>query len=392
MSVPRTVADVIRKHVTLEVEGIDRMYLNVYQPKLQTDSGVVAFFRFHREQPVASSALMEPMSNGLHQRTSMPLPRSNDVPLVPFEKEQRKDDVAAEYRARFSEARRRPLPRQGPGKGAGLPHRETDQCGHGQEVSLDRQVPRPMVNQFYFYCIDEDFGPFFLKFCTYFPYNAKLCINGHEYVKRQLAKEGIAFEALDNGVLSCANPQRLQQLCDGLSADQDRRPVAQVAGALAASLHRRRSQGRLSLRRVHPAGRVLADPSSRPPPDGPHLLRGSHPRKPGPGPARPGATDLRPARDQAHAGPLSHARLDRRRDPVAARGLQEHANQAIPQGRPGLAHRDHHQQHPRLRHRQAAEESSRFAGDRLSSQPTSVGRPTTQPRLHDRRRRVPAGE
>jgi hypothetical protein len=75
-----------------------------------------------------------------------------------------------------------------------------------------------MVNHYYVYGIDEDFGPFFLKICTYFPYNAKLCINGHEYVKQQLAKEGISFEALDNGVLSCANPTRLQQLCDGLSA------------------------------------------------------------------------------------------------------------------------------------------------------------------------------
>jgi hypothetical protein len=75
-----------------------------------------------------------------------------------------------------------------------------------------------MVNHYYFYGIDEDFGPFFLKFCTYFPDNAKLCINGHEYAKRQLAKEGIAFEALDNGILRCANPRRLQQLCDGLSA------------------------------------------------------------------------------------------------------------------------------------------------------------------------------
>src|SRR5262249_26284802 len=46
----------------------------------------------------------------------------------------------------------------------------------------------------------------------------KLCINGHEYLKRQLAKDGIAFEALDNGILSCADPRRLQQLCDGLSA------------------------------------------------------------------------------------------------------------------------------------------------------------------------------
>jgi hypothetical protein len=38
--------------------------------------------------------------------------------------------------------------------------------------------------------------------CSYFPFNAKLCLNGHEYTKRQLAKRRIAFEALDNGVLS----------------------------------------------------------------------------------------------------------------------------------------------------------------------------------------------
>ena len=37
VSIPRSVADIIRNHVTLEGESIDRMYLNVYQPKLQTD-------------------------------------------------------------------------------------------------------------------------------------------------------------------------------------------------------------------------------------------------------------------------------------------------------------------------------------------------------------------
>src|SRR5215467_3046058 len=75
-----------------------------------------------------------------------------------------------------------------------------------------------MVNHYYFYCVDEDFGPFFLKFCSYFPYNAKLCINGHEYLKRQLAKCGVAFEALDNGVKSCADPKLMQRVCDELSA------------------------------------------------------------------------------------------------------------------------------------------------------------------------------
>ena len=41
MSVPRTVPNVLEDHMTLEVEGIDRMYLNVYVPQLQWDRGVV---------------------------------------------------------------------------------------------------------------------------------------------------------------------------------------------------------------------------------------------------------------------------------------------------------------------------------------------------------------
>ena len=77
-----------------------------------------------------------------------------------------------------------------------------------------------MVNHYYIYAVDRNFGPFFLKFCSYFPFNAKLCLNGHEYAKRQLAQEGIAFEALDNGVLRCAAPARLQKICDGLSAEK----------------------------------------------------------------------------------------------------------------------------------------------------------------------------
>jgi hypothetical protein len=48
VSVPRTVAEGLRDHVTLEVEGIDRMYLNVYVSDLQCDQGVVWFLRHHR--------------------------------------------------------------------------------------------------------------------------------------------------------------------------------------------------------------------------------------------------------------------------------------------------------------------------------------------------------
>src|SRR5262249_11570658 len=62
VSVPRNVAKIIQDHVTFELECIDRMYLNVYVPALQCESGVVGFFRRHRGYPFASSALMDPMT------------------------------------------------------------------------------------------------------------------------------------------------------------------------------------------------------------------------------------------------------------------------------------------------------------------------------------------
>jgi hypothetical protein len=75
-----------------------------------------------------------------------------------------------------------------------------------------------LVNHYYIYAVDRGLVPFFLKFCSYFPFNAMLCLNAHEYAKRQLAQAGIAFEALNNGILKGADPKRLQKICDGLSA------------------------------------------------------------------------------------------------------------------------------------------------------------------------------
>jgi hypothetical protein len=37
--IAQSVADILSHHVKLSVEGIDRMYLNVYVPWLQTEQG-----------------------------------------------------------------------------------------------------------------------------------------------------------------------------------------------------------------------------------------------------------------------------------------------------------------------------------------------------------------
>jgi hypothetical protein len=218
MSLPRTAAEVLKDHVTLQVEGIDRMYLNVYQPRLRTDRGVAAFFRFHRGETFASSALMAPLSTAFIAAVDR-LVAQEQVPLITFAKGQRKDDIAKQYHSQFHGNEGIVFVGKAQEK---TPVFRTEKRRNPDTGQTYPWIVRStaMVNHFYFYCRDEDFGPFFLKVCTYFPYNAKLCINGHEYVKRQLAKEGIAFEALDNGILSCADPRRLQQLCDDLSGER----------------------------------------------------------------------------------------------------------------------------------------------------------------------------
>src|SRR3970282_1794773 len=99
MKVARTVAEILREHVTLEVEGIDRMYLNVVVPMLQSERGIAWFFRECHGYRFASSALMAPLTQAFVKSVEG-FARSEGVELVTFERKQRKDDVAAEYQKR----------------------------------------------------------------------------------------------------------------------------------------------------------------------------------------------------------------------------------------------------------------------------------------------------
>ena len=64
---PGSAAEVLQKHVRLEVEGIDRMYLNVYVPRLQTVEGVLGFIRHHRGHKVPLTAMVEPITRAFVQ-------------------------------------------------------------------------------------------------------------------------------------------------------------------------------------------------------------------------------------------------------------------------------------------------------------------------------------
>jgi hypothetical protein len=130
----------------------------------------------------------------------------------------RKDDVAAEYRKRFTNSEG--VVFIGVAQEKAQAFKAQKQKTKSNFVSFEWSRQSVRVSHYYFYIKDAEWGPAFIKVCTYAPYPVKVCLNGHEWVKQQLRQKGIAFEPLDNGFLSCAQPQALQALCDELGDTQ----------------------------------------------------------------------------------------------------------------------------------------------------------------------------
>ncbi len=207
------VNDLLDGHVVLDLECLDRVYLNAYVPNLQVSGQVVNFMRDHLGCPIPSPAIMTRIGDRFRAAVTA-FAESADIPMIRFKAADRQIDVVRPYWQRAT----------GPGVVA---------IGVAQEfqrVFTARQRPTrdPSVKLFgfdkadrrvtvyYFYVLDADFGPGFIKICSYFPYPAKVWVNGHEWAKRQAAKAGIGFSELANGFAHCDDPDALQAICDRL--------------------------------------------------------------------------------------------------------------------------------------------------------------------------------
>jgi len=217
MTLPRTVAEVLTDHVVFEIECIDRMYCNVYVPQLQHAGGLLGYVQRQLGLPIASTAPLGKVTDSFSAAMRR-FARDQRVPWVDFAKGQRKDDVMHEHLAGFT-AQEGVLFIGRAQEKTSLFRTERRRDERGDSYPwIVRSTG--VVNQFYVYAVDADFGPFFLKFCSYFPYNAKLCLNGHEWAKRQAVKAGITHTALDNGFATCDDPAAVQAICDRLGPTQ----------------------------------------------------------------------------------------------------------------------------------------------------------------------------
>src|SRR5215469_4150156 len=255
MTLPRTAAEVLSGHVTLEVRCIDRVLLTLRQPRLQYGQGIRRFFCQHRGNRFVSSVLMLPMT----ERFAADIRHYIDtrrLDLVRFAKGQSKDLVAKEYLAGKSGGDQilfvgvakekdrvwRTSRRRDPVTGKRYPWLYQDQA---------------MAGDWYFDGFDADFGPFFVKFCGYFPYTGQIYVNGHEYAKQQCLKAGIAFTSLDNAFGTVSDPAAAPADLRRADRSEDLPVRRQVAGPAAAAVHPRRPGRRLPLAAVGAPGRVL---------------------------------------------------------------------------------------------------------------------------------------
>jgi hypothetical protein len=205
------------QHVVLDLQCLDRIYLNAYVPTLQTGGQVVTFLTRELGYPIPSPAIFANLGNDFRKAVKT-FARRHGVPLFQFKKGQRKIDAMRPFLSRAAGS---------PGVVAIGVAQEFQSVMVGYDratkpgaVNFGFQKADRKVTAYYFYLWDQEFGPGFIKLCSYFPYPGKVWCNGHEWAKRQATAAGLTFTELANGFASCSDPARLQAICDRLGAEQ----------------------------------------------------------------------------------------------------------------------------------------------------------------------------
>src|SRR6202451_3019530 len=179
-----TAGELLDGHVVLDIECLDRIYLNAYVPILQSSGQVVAFMTQHLGMPIPSPALMEKIGTKFRRAVDS-FASAHGIPWVKLGKDDRKIDVMTPYLDRQAAT--------GRSGGAAIGVAQEFQGGWGASPG-DTRAPAPQytfakadrrVTCYYFYLWDQDFGSAFIKVCAYFPYPAKIWVNGHEWAKRE---------------------------------------------------------------------------------------------------------------------------------------------------------------------------------------------------------------
>jgi hypothetical protein len=186
MAAVTTVNELLYGHVALDVECMDRIYLNGYVPTLQVGGQVVSFMTAHLGYPIPSPAIMEKIGTSFRRAVSR-FAEDEHVPVVRFGKNDRKIDVMRRHLAAQAKTGRSGVAAIGVAQEFQNVFAATKRESAGNVAWFSFTKADRRVTCFYFYLWDVEFGPAFIKVCAYFPYPVKVWVLWRRLHKRHYA-------------------------------------------------------------------------------------------------------------------------------------------------------------------------------------------------------------
>ena len=160
---------------------------------------------------------------------------------------------------------------------------------------LSSSASERRVGVYYFYVLDPDFGPGFIKICTYFPYPAKVWVNGHEWAKRQAdARRRRVPRALQRVRRLRCSPAGCRRSATASAPSTCRGSSTAGSASIPTPLHRRGPRRRLLVGALDAPSRGQPHARARRPPPRAQLLRSAGRRQHRHRPPRTSRARLRP--------------------------------------------------------------------------------------------------
>ncbi len=208
-------AEVCGSAVAFTYRSIDRLILNAYIPTLQTPGAVARFLREVCGKPILSPVVFTALTDRFVARVQA-LIREQRIPVLRATGRTGPGEVAQQALRRAARANHW-------GIVAIVVHQESARvfASHhagGRRTHFSVREERRLINHYYFYLRDPEYGDGFVRISSYLPFQTRIWLNAHGYLAAQLRHRGLAYETADNCIVAGAAPAVLQRLADQFDA------------------------------------------------------------------------------------------------------------------------------------------------------------------------------
>jgi hypothetical protein len=211
----QTLAKVCESAVAFTYRSIDRLILNAYIPTRQTPGAVAWFLREVCGTPILSPVLFKRLTDRFVAAVER-LAAEHRIPVLRPRGRLRPGAVAQLALRRAARANRW-------GVVAIVVHQESARvfAGYhagGRASHFRVKEDRRLVNHYYFYLRDREYGEGFVRISAYLPFQTRIWLNAHGYLAARLRRRQIAVQTLDNCVVEVADPSALAQTAQQFDA------------------------------------------------------------------------------------------------------------------------------------------------------------------------------